>query len=119
MEGLRFGWDANKAAANLKKHGVSFEEARSSFFDQFARIILDLEHSEDEHRLILLGLSVKLNVLVIPYVATDMEEVIEEPAEGHGKSRKKKRIDTYTVIRIISARKADPAERRKYAEFLP
>ena len=119
MEHLRFEWDPDKATANLKKHGVSFEEARSSFFDQFARIISDSEHSEGEHRLILLGLSIKLNVLVIPHVATDMEEVIEEQSEVQGKARKKKRIETYTLIRIISARKADPAERRKYAEFLP
>ena len=119
MDGLRFEWDPDKAAANLKKHGVTFEEARSSFFDQYARIISDREHSEGEHRLILLGLSINLNVLVIPHVATDMEEVVEEPSDGHGKSRKKKRTETYTLIRIISARKADPAERRKYAEFLP
>jgi uncharacterized DUF497 family protein len=119
MDGLRFEWDPAKAAANLKKHGVSFEEAKTSFFDQYARIILDEDHSRGEHRLILLGLSMSLNVLVIPHVATDVEEVIEEPFEGRGKTRKKKRIDNYTLIRIISARKADPAERRKYAEFLP
>jgi uncharacterized protein len=119
MDGLRFEWDPAKAVANLKKHGVSFEEAKTSFFDQYARIISDQDHSEGEERLILLGLSMNLNVLVIPHVATEVEEVIEEPPEGRSKTRKKKRIENYTLIRIISARKADPAERRKYAEFLP
>ncbi len=119
MDGLRFEWDPAKAAANLKKHGVSFEEAKTSFFDQYARIISDEDHSEVERRLILLGLSMNLNVLVIPHVATDVEAVIEEPFEAGSKTRKKRRIEHFTLIRIISARKADPAERRKYAEFLP
>ena len=119
MDGLRFEWDPAKAAANLRKHRVSFEEAKTSFFDQYARIISDQDHSEGEHRLILLGLSMNLNVLVMPHVATDVDEVIEGLPDGRGKTRKKKRIENYTLIRIISARQADPAERRKYAEFLP
>ena len=119
MSDLRFEWDPAKAAANYKKHGISFDEAKTSFLDQFARIIADPEHSEDEQRLILLGLSIKLNVLVISHAASDVEEIVEEAVEGPGKTRKRKRVETYTLIRIISARKADPAERRQYAEFLP
>jgi uncharacterized DUF497 family protein len=48
MSTLQFEWDARKATANAKKHGVSFEEARSVFFDERARLIDDPDHSEDE-----------------------------------------------------------------------
>ena len=58
MEGLKFTWDQKKAATNLKKHGVSFEEAKTVFFDDYARLISDPEHSGEEDRFILLGFSV-------------------------------------------------------------
>jgi uncharacterized DUF497 family protein len=65
MSSLRFEWDEPKAAVNAKKHGVSFEEARSVFFDERARLIDDPDHSEDEERFILLGLSSSLRLLVV------------------------------------------------------
>jgi len=65
MVGLRFEWDERKAGDNAKKHGVSFEEARSVFFDERARLIDDPEHSEDEDRFILLGLSSSLRLLIV------------------------------------------------------
>jgi len=65
MPGLRFEWDARKSRANESKHGVSFEEARTAFLDESARVIADPEHSEDEARFVLLGLSIDLRVLVV------------------------------------------------------
>jgi uncharacterized DUF497 family protein len=62
MSALRFEWEERKAAANLKKHGVSFEEAKSAFGDERAKLIDDPGHSEDEDRFILLGLSSALRV---------------------------------------------------------
>lgn len=96
MSDLAFEWDNRKASENRRKHGVSFEEAKSAFFDENARVIPDPEHSNDESRFILLGLSVRLRLLVVVhcYVAAD------------------------EVVRIISARKADPSERNQYAELL-
>ena len=64
MDELRFGWDPAKAAANLKKHGIDFVEAKSVFADEGAKIIPDPDHSEDEDRFILLGLSLNLRLLV-------------------------------------------------------
>jgi uncharacterized DUF497 family protein len=93
MSDLRFDWDPKKAAANLRKHGVSFEEARTVFEDAEGLIIPDPEHSEDEERLVLLGLSSALRALVVIHC---------EREDGD-------------VIRIISARKADRGERASYA----
>jgi uncharacterized protein len=89
---LRFEWDERKAAANEQKHGVSFEEARSVFFDERARLIDDPDHSEDEERFILLGLSSTLRLLVVCHCYR---------SEGN-------------VIRIISARKATVRESKSY-----
>jgi uncharacterized DUF497 family protein len=58
MSYLSFEWDEKKSASNKKKHGVSFEEAKSVFTDQFARLISDPDHSDDEDRFILLGTSI-------------------------------------------------------------
>jgi uncharacterized DUF497 family protein len=52
---MEFDWDSRKAAANLRRHGVSFEEAKSVFFDEHARLIDDPDHSDEEQRFILLG----------------------------------------------------------------
>ncbi len=93
MSALIFDWDERKAAANLKKHGVSFEEAKSAFFDERAKLIDDPDHSEDEERLILLGLSSALRLLVVCHCYRD---------EGG-------------VIRIISARKASTRESKFYS----
>ena len=65
MTDLVFEWDERKNRANRKKHGVSFEEARSAFLDENARVIPDPEHSEEEDRFILLGLSASLRILVV------------------------------------------------------
>ena len=89
---LRFNWDNRKAAANVRKHGVSFEEARSVFFDEYARLIDDPDHSEAEARFILLGLSAGLRLLIVCHCYRSQGE----------------------VIRIISARKATPAEAKFY-----
>lgn len=93
MSVLRFEWDGRKAAANLRKHGVSFEEAKSVFYDERARLIADPDHSEDEDRFVLLGLSAALRVLVVCHCYRS----------GSG------------VIRIISARKATAREARSYS----
>lgn len=92
MSTLQFEWDARKATANEKKHGVSFEEARSVFFDERARLIVDPDHSEDEARFILLGLSSSLRLLVVCHCYRSDDN----------------------VIRIISARKATAGESKSY-----
>jgi uncharacterized DUF497 family protein len=96
MADLSFEWNARKASANQRKHGVSFEEAKSAFFDDNARVIPDPEHSNEEDRFILLGLSVRLRLLVVVHCYL----------EGDG------------VVRIVSARKADKSERKQYSEFV-
>ena len=93
MSALHFEWDESKAAANLKKHGVSFEEARSVFYDERAKLIADPDHSEDEDRFILLGLSSALKILVVCHCY---------------------RSDS-GAIRIISARKATAKEAKSYS----
>jgi uncharacterized protein len=92
MADLRIEWDPRKAAVNLRKHGVSFKEATSVFSDENARVIRDPDHSEDEDRFILLGLSWSLRVLVVCHCYRDAAD----------------------VIRIISARKANRSERDQY-----
>jgi uncharacterized protein len=92
MSPLRFEWDPRKAAANRRKHGVSFEDAQSVFADERARLIDDPDHSEEEDRFVLLGLSSTLRLLVVAHCYR---------AEGN-------------VIRIISARKATPEEQADY-----
>ena len=92
MAEMEFTWDNRKNKANAKKHKVSFEEAQTAFFDEQAIAFLDPDHSEDEDRFILLGISFKLRVLVVCHCFRESE----------------------TVVRIISARKADKAEERDY-----
>lgn len=94
MTAPRFEWDSRKAAQNVRKHGVSFEEAQTVFEDAEALILPDPDHSADEERFILLGLSGGLRVLVVIHCE-----------RGGG-----------AVIRIVSARKADRQERAVYAE---
>ena len=89
---LRFEWDSAKARANQRKHGITFEEAETAFFDERALIVPDPDHStENEERLILLGLSASLRVLVV--IHCEMQD---------------------DVIRIISARRATRSERVQY-----
>jgi hypothetical protein len=92
MSALRFEWDPKKAASNLRKHKVSFEDAQTVFSDERALLINDPDHSEEEERFVLLGLSSTMRLLVVIhcYRAAD------------------------NVIRLISARKADAHERSLY-----
>jgi len=95
MDGLKFEWDSRKDAANRKKHGVSFAEAKTAFFDENARVIADPDHSEEEDRFILLGLSSQLRLLVVCHCYREAQD----------------------TVRIISARKASRSERREYEGF--
>jgi len=92
MRALRVAWDPKKARANLKKHGVAFEEARSVFYDEHAVEFCDDEHSEWEDRFLLLGLSSRLRLLLVCHCYREEEG----------------------VIRIVSARKATQAESHHY-----
>ncbi len=92
MSTLRFEWDDLKAAANAKKHGVSFDEAKSVFVDERAKLISDPDHTDDEDRFVLLGLSSVLRLLLVCHCYR---------AES-------------SVIRIISARKASAHESKSY-----
>lgn len=92
---IRFEWDANKAASNVVKHGVSFEEASSAFHDLYARVIDDPDHSLDEERFILIGLSLKARVLVVCHCYRGADD----------------------VVRIISARKATKNEAKQYWRY--
>jgi uncharacterized DUF497 family protein len=92
MMNITFEWDASKASLNKKKHGVSFDEAKTVFFDENAKVIHDPEHSDDEERFIMLGLSVNVRMLVVIHCY-----------------RKNDRI-----IRLISARKATQKESMQY-----
>ena len=94
MDDIRFEWDPHKNAANQRKHGVSFEEAQTVFSDERALLIDDPDHSADEDRFIMLGLSAALRTLVVCHCYRE--------AEG--------------VIRIISARKANRPERAEYEQ---
>jgi uncharacterized DUF497 family protein len=89
---LRFGWDEKKDEANKKKHGVSFEEAQSVFFDEDALEFDDPEHSEEESRFLIIGKSYILRVLLVCHCYRGKE----------------------SMIRIISARKATSKERSYY-----
>ena len=92
MGELRFEGDERKNRENQRKHGVSFEEARTVFFDERAVEFYDDQHSEWEQRSLLLGLSVRLRILLVCHCVR----------KGGG------------VIRIISARKATATEQRHY-----
>ena len=97
MSTLRFEWDPVKAASNFRKHGVSFDEARTVFEDEEALFMADPDHSVDEDRWVLLGMSGAARVLVVVHC---------ERAAG-------------TAVRLISARKADREERDLYAARRP
>lgn len=92
MTQLRFEWDDRKASANVAKHHVSFEEARSVFLDEDALLIPDVAHSHEDERFILLGMSLELRALVVIHCYREAAE----------------------VIRIISARRANQPEREQY-----
>ncbi len=89
---LSFEWDPRKASLNLRKHGVSFEEAVTVFADERARLMDDPDHSAEEERFLLMGLSAGLRLLVVAHSYRSRD----------------------SVIRLISARKATRPERRHY-----
>ena len=89
-----FDWDENKNSINLKKHGIDFDEASTVFFDERAILFDDPEHSDDEERFILLGMSESAKVCIVCHCYRESD----------------------TVIRIISARKATRKEEQRYAE---
>ena len=93
---LKFEWDDKKNQNNIKKHGISFQEAASMFEDDESLIIADDGHSADEERFILIGFSFKANLLVVCHCYREKD----------------------LIIRIISARKADSKERQKYLSRL-
>ena len=92
MNKLSFEWDEHKNKLNIAKHQVSFDEARTVFSDTNARIIDDPDHSDEENRFIILGLSQRLRLLVVCHCYRTPEE----------------------TIRIISARKATKREEKNY-----
>lgn len=88
---MRFEWDRNKAAANLEKHGVSFEDAVTIFYDPLAATFADPDHSEREERWVTIGQSARGSLLVVCHT------------ECQG-----------GAVRLISARRATPRERRRH-----
>jgi uncharacterized DUF497 family protein len=92
MAGPHFSWDQRKDAENIAKHGVGFEEAKSVFYDDSARLIDDPDHSGDEDRFIILGISSKFRILLVCHCYRNQDD----------------------EIRIISARKAMKHEVQQY-----
>lgn len=92
MSSVRFVWDKRKDLTNRRKHGISFDEAETAFHDENAKVYFDPDHSETEDRFILLGVSRRLRVLVVCHCYREAE----------------------SVVRIISARKADRGEQEDY-----
>jgi len=93
---IRFAWNKNKATVNVKKHGVSFEEAKTVFNDEHALLIHDPDHSEQEDRFVLLGMSFHARALIVCHCYREMKG----------------------IIRIISARAANKKEQNQYWEAL-
>lgn len=73
---IKFEWDPSKAAANLEEHHVSFEEAKSVFYDEFAVQFFDEEHSSDEERFLMLGLSSSAKLLLVCHCVREHDEII-------------------------------------------
>lgn len=94
MSDITFIWDPAKNTANQRKHGVAFEEAQTVFLDEQAQFMEDPDHSFEEERFLLLGLSASLRMLVVCHCYRERDE----------------------VIRIISARRATPGETRVYRQ---
>lgn len=94
MDELIFEWDDDKNSNNIRKHKISFTEAQSAFYDEEAIVFADPDHSDDEERFIILGISIKARVLVVCHCFRESE----------------------TKVRIISARKADKYEENDYWE---
>jgi len=97
MKDIHFDWNKSKASVNKKKHGISFEEAVTIFYDEHALEFYDPDHSDAEDRFIMVGLSFKTRTLVVSHCVRE----------------------SGSVIRIISARKATKQEAQKYWEEKP
>ena len=97
MNDIKFDWDKSKDVLNRKKHGVSFEEAATVFYDDDALEFHDPDHSESEDRFFMVGLSFKTRVLIVSHCVRE----------------------SGLVIRIISARRATKHEAKKYWEEKP
>jgi uncharacterized DUF497 family protein len=96
MKDISFVWDPRKNLSNQAKHdGIDFEEAKSVFFDEFARVIYDPLHSQGEDRFVILGLSSKLRLLVVCHCYRESD----------------------SIIRLISARKATKKEETSYENY--
>lgn len=96
MSDIRFEWDEKKNRENKRKHGVSFEEAQTVFLDENAIRYYDPDHSQDEDRFIMLGMSFRLRVLLVCHCYRSNDK----------------------VIRIVSARKANKKEANAYWEVM-
>ncbi|MBQ9057881.1 MAG: BrnT family toxin [Atopobiaceae bacterium] len=94
---LSYEWDDNKAQINLAKHGVSFKEAATVFDDVYARVIADPDHSLDEERFIILGLSAHTRELVVCHCLRGVDA---------------------SIVRIISARKATKTETKQFWRYV-
>lgn len=92
MKYIQFEWDNNKAQINIRKHGISFEEASTVFEDEEALLRDDPDHSEDEDRFLLLGMSSQANILIVCHCYRGNDD----------------------IIRLISARKATKNEAKQY-----
>jgi len=93
---MRFEWDESKNNLNIKKHGVSFEEAQTVFFDPLTQVAPDPDHSGQEDRFIALGHSSNNRALLVVHCFREKDE----------------------TIRIISARKLTKTERKQYEDGL-
>jgi len=89
---IEFAWDPRKARSNLLKHGISFEEAKTVFLDENARLIDDPDHSEEEERFVLLGYSFQARCLIVSHCWRKSD----------------------ATIRLISARRATAQEEEVY-----
>ena len=94
MNDIRFEWDENKNKKNIQKHGISFSEAKSVFYDERAIVFDDPEHSVDEDRFLILGISSETNLCIVSHCYRDEDK----------------------IIRIISARKATKNETKFYED---
>jgi uncharacterized DUF497 family protein len=92
MDSIKFIWDEDKNQKNMQSHNISFEEAKTVFYDPNAKIIYDPDHSKEEDRFVILGLSKTLNLLIVCHCYKEKEE----------------------QIRIFSARRATKNEKKQY-----
>lgn len=94
MDIIKFEWDENKNRINLQKHGISFDEAKTVFYDESAILFDDPEHSEEEERFLIIGVTAQEKICIVSHCYRDEDK----------------------KIRIISARKATKSERKIYFE---